>query len=145
MLTIYYEKRKRGMSVTDRVLINRRFLCCACKILKEAILDTEQESEEKIASFLDRATRALFESYRYLNLYITHILKIQENKIDNYSYNQVLLNDVSFLTSDDEYFVEMSPRPEKTKTIKEMNTLYILNNFRDLKVKYLKGHEYISV
>lgn len=62
------------MSVTDRVLVNRRLLSCANRILKEAILENEQENEEKITSFLDRSIRAIFESYRYLNIYITKVL-----------------------------------------------------------------------
>lgn len=74
MLGIYYEKRKLEMSVTDRILLNRRLLCCAIRILKETILDNEMESEEKISGFLDRAIRVVFESYRYLNIYIMHIL-----------------------------------------------------------------------
>lgn len=54
------------MSVTDRILLNRRLLMCATRILKESLVDTEIENEDKIYAFLDRATRVVFESYRYL-------------------------------------------------------------------------------
>ena len=67
------------MSVTDRILLNRRLLMCATRILKESLVDTEVENEDKIYAFLDRATRVVFESYRYLSLYITYLLpNIQE-------------------------------------------------------------------
>lgn len=115
------------MSVTDRVLINRRFLCCACRILKEYILDSEQENEEKIASFLDRATRAIFDNYRYLNLYITHVLPAKERKNNPDNDNPQKNLDLSYLTSDDEYFAEVAPK-ERIKTMGEVNTTYNLSN-----------------
>lgn len=77
-LGLYNERRKGDMSVTDKILLNRRLLVCANKMLKEQVLDIELESTDKINNFLDRIQRVVFDSYRYLSLYIKYLLPIHE-------------------------------------------------------------------
>ncbi|EAR92352.3 hypothetical protein TTHERM_00083510 (macronuclear) [Tetrahymena thermophila SB210] len=145
VLNNYYEKRKQDMSITDRILFNRRVLNCANRLLKELILESEQENEEKLNNYLDRGIRAVFELYRFLNIYITRILPLynQNDKNSQSTAPNILDQDQSFLTSEDEYLTEGIER-SKPKTVNDVNTMYTLQNFNDLKLKYRKGHEIIT-
>ncbi|KAL4473728.1 hypothetical protein ABPG74_022592 [Tetrahymena malaccensis] len=158
VLNNYYEKKKQQMSVSDRILFNRRVLTCANRLLKELILESEQENEEKLNSYLDRGLRAVFDLYRFLNIYITRNLPLPDEEKDDEnedgntqskskSKSQPKVQDINFLkydflTSEDEYLKEIEkPKP---KTIIDRNTMYTLQNFNDLKQKYRKGNETIT-
>ena len=82
MLDPFNEKRRKDMSITDKVQLNRRVIICVNDIiLKGSAQDSELEREDKINTFIDRGVRAIFESYRYLNLYICKILPSKMNDI----------------------------------------------------------------
>ncbi|KAL4504043.1 hypothetical protein ABPG72_022673 [Tetrahymena utriculariae] len=146
VLNNYYEKRKQDMSVTDRILFNRRVLTCVNRLLKELILESEQENEEKLNNYLDRGIRAVFELYRFLNIYITRILPLynKNDKNSQTSHLNILDLNQSFLTSEDEYLKE-DIQHSKIKTVNDINAMYTLQNFNDLKIKYRKGHEIITL
>lgn len=92
--TLEQYRPEKGLSASQKILINRRILVSANKILKQYSCDVDIESEEKIFALIDRIARLLSESYRFLNLYICKILP---NML-----NDAFLNDASHLTSDDD-------------------------------------------
>jgi hypothetical protein len=79
------------MSISQRVLMNRRMLFICNKLLKNFCLESEVENEEKLFTVLDRGVRTVFEFYKFLSTYNLKILPNNNNK--------AILNDVSFLSS----------------------------------------------
>jgi hypothetical protein len=63
-------------------------------MLKGFIMDNELENEDKILKLSERASRCVFELYRFLNIYIYKLLP-------NIKNDEVLL-EASFLSSEDE-------------------------------------------
>ncbi len=105
----------RTMSISQRVILNRRMLFICNKLLKNFCLENEVENEEKLFTILDRGVRTLFEFYKFLSTYNLKILPNEKNK--------AVLSDVSFLSSEDDED-KLENKDQKQPTIELKNTTY---------------------
>ncbi|CAD8145976.1 unnamed protein product [Paramecium pentaurelia] len=95
LLEKFYHQRK-DLELGEMVMLNRRIINCINKILKQGLLkpDIEQDRPEIMLHIFHRGSQAIFELYKYINLYIQ---KVIPNEMKG-----IVLEDVSHLTSSDE-------------------------------------------
>ncbi|CAD8054193.1 unnamed protein product [Paramecium sonneborni] len=95
LLEKFYNQRK-DLELGEMVMLNRRIINCIIKILKQGLLkpDIEQDRPEIMLQIFQRGSQAIFELYKYLNLYIQ---KVMPNEMKG-----IVLEEVSHLTSSDE-------------------------------------------
>ncbi|CAD8046852.1 unnamed protein product [Paramecium primaurelia] len=95
LLEKFYNQRK-DLELGEMVMLNRRIINCINKILKQGLLkpDIEQDRPEIMLHIFHRGSQAIFELYKYINLYIQ---KVIPNEMKG-----IVLEDVSHLTSSDE-------------------------------------------
>ncbi|CAD8046931.1 unnamed protein product [Paramecium sonneborni] len=114
LLEKFYNQRK-DLELGEMVLLNRRIINCINKILKQGLLkpDIEQDRPEIMLHIFQRGSQAIFELYKYLNLYIQ---KVIPNEMKG-----VVLEEVSHLTSSDEENEERIKEHEVTVLLYKIN------------------------
>ncbi|CAD8136455.1 unnamed protein product [Paramecium octaurelia] len=131
LLEKFYNQRK-DLELGEMVMLNRRMINCINKILKQGLLkpDIEQDRPEIMLQKFHRGSQAIFELYKYINLYIQ---KVIPNEMKG-----VVLEEVSHLTSSDEegeerikehevtvlfYKINEYDKPKKERTKKQVKEL----------------------
>ncbi|CAD8126977.1 unnamed protein product [Paramecium sonneborni] len=114
LLDKFYSQRK-DLELSEMVMLNRRIINCINKIIKKGLLkpDIEQDRPEMMIQIIHRGTQAIFELYKYLNLYIQ---KVMPNEMKG-----VVLEEVSHLTSSDEEEQERIKEHEVTVLFYKIN------------------------
>ncbi|CAD8138486.1 unnamed protein product [Paramecium pentaurelia] len=131
LLEKFYNQRK-DLELGEMVMLNRRMINCINKILKQGLLkpDIEQDRPEIMLHKFHRGCQAIFELYKYINLYIQ---KVIPNEMKG-----IVLEEVSHLTSSDEegeenikehevtvlfYKINEYDKPKKEKSKKQVKEL----------------------
>jgi hypothetical protein len=71
LLDKFYLQRK-DLEIAEVIQLNRRIISCVNKILKTHLTkpELEWESEEVLTNIVNRGTLALFEIYKFLNIFV---------------------------------------------------------------------------
>lgn len=82
LLEKFYQQRK-DLEMAEVIQLNRRIISCVNKILKTHLTkpELEWESEMVLINIVTRGNQALFEIYKYLNIFIQKILPSEANFI----------------------------------------------------------------
>ncbi|CAD8135492.1 unnamed protein product [Paramecium octaurelia] len=110
-----FASQRKDLELSEMVMLNRRIINCINKILKKGLLkpDIEQDRPEVMILITQRGTQAIFDLYKYLNLYLQ---KVIPNEMKG-----VVLEDVSHLTSSDEEAQEKIKEHEVTVLFYKIN------------------------
>ena len=128
-LDIFNESRKSkpySISATDKIKLNRLMLMAINKILKMQALEAEMEKNE-VSVKMDRGVYCVFEGYRFINLFLNKYLPDPDR-------NSEMLDDPSFLSSEDEYEKEKIPQ-DQTKLVRDQRTEYRLSTQKTKQMK----------
>ena len=88
--------RKKDLSVTDKIILNRKQLEIGNIILfNELTSESEKDNRNLFNKISSRQQRNISELYRFLTLFLKKILTFEKKN--------VYLSDLSYLSSEDEY------------------------------------------
>lgn len=82
LLEKFYNQRK-DLEIAEVIQLNRRIITCINKILKGHLNkpELEWESEEVLVNIVNRGSFALFEIYKYLNVFVQKVLPSDANDV----------------------------------------------------------------